>query len=72
MLAFLIFLDVQGFSIEDGIAAGIEGERKYVAVVDISQSMGAGRDRQGKKRRGCSDVAGDNFGETEVEEEDEV
>lgn len=51
MVAFLFFLDEQGFSIEDGIAAGMEGDRKYVvAVVPIvvSQSIGAGKDKQGK------------------------
>lgn len=48
--AFLVFLDGEGLSIE-GIAAGIEGERKYVAELQVPsakvQSIGAGRDKQG-------------------------
>lgn len=51
LFAFLPFVDVVGLSV-DGIAAGIEGERKCLAVLNVptpdSQSIGAGRDKHGK------------------------
>lgn len=47
LLAFLFFLDGAGLS-KDGIAAGIEGDRKYVAVLQVPTAIWAGKDKQGK------------------------